>query len=139
MLRHPAGLPGGQRPALALRQRRGQLQAQGILLDLLFQHDMVQVIVVPADAPFLPPGHAVDLFPQGLVVSVIKIDTVDNIAPIRTCVAVRFHHRSQPLPQGKIRSHVNGVLQLVAIGLAHRQRSFLYRMAVFSRAFLKSS
>ena len=71
------------------------------MLDLLFQGDEGKIVVIVADAKFFPRLHAVPLFPQGLVLVVVKIDASDRIPPRLVRVGVPLHERPQALGEGQ--------------------------------------
>lgn len=83
------------------------------MLDLLFQGDEGKIVVVIADAEFLPRLHPVELFPQGLVPVVVEIDASDRIQPVRTGVRVRRHDGPEPLAESQMGSRADLVFQLV--------------------------
>ena len=83
------------------------------MLDLLFQGDEGKIVVVIADAEFLPRLHPVELFPQGLVPVVVEIDASDRIQPVRTGVRVRLHDGPEPLAESQMGGRADLVFQLV--------------------------
>ena len=69
------------------------------MLDLLFQRNEREFIVVIADAEFFAFLHSVDLFSQRLVPVIIKVDTAYRVKPIRSRMRVAFHDGPEPLPK----------------------------------------
>ena len=60
--------------------------------------DNIGVEVVQANAVFFAFCHAVELFPQGQIVNVVKIQASDIVNAV-LCVWVGPQKRTQPLPQ----------------------------------------
>lgn len=96
MLPHPVGPAIQQRPEFFFLNLRGQFEAEVVDLHLLFQMNERQPAVIPADAKLFPFLHPVQLFPQGLVPKIVKINAADLIDSPRPDMGVRLHHRPQP-------------------------------------------
>ena len=96
------------------------------MLELLFQRDKGKILVIVADAEFFPALHAVDLFPQGLVPVIVKVDAADGVAPVRAGVRVLLHNGLQPLPERKVVGRADLIFQLmpVASGKLHENAPF---------------
>ena len=91
------------------------LHAEVIVLDLLFQRNEGEVVVVIADAEFFALLHAVDLFPQRLVPVIIKVDASYRIKSIRARMRIALHDGPEPLPKCVVVGRADLIFQLMPV------------------------
>ena len=128
MLQHPRPRFPENPPIFLDGQRGIDLHAEVIVLDLLFQRNEGEVVVVIADAEFFALLHAIDFFPQRLVLVIIKVDASYRIKPIRTCMRIALHDSSEPLSECVVVGRADLIFQLmpVAPGKLHGDTPFRF-------------
>ena len=110
------------------------------MLELLFQRDKGKILVIVADAEFFPALHTVDLFPQGLVPVIVKVDAADGVAPVRAGVQILLHNGLQPLPERKVVGRADLIFQFMPVvpGKLHENAPFCCVWTAFYSTSLKS-